>query len=102
MRRSSFIPFILAILLASSPSAAQLEVTPGRIVLSGRYSEARLLVRAGNRDATGTAKLQVADGRIAKVAEDGFVRPRADGKTTVTVRAGGRSTTVPIEVRAIT
>src|SRR5437588_369906 len=98
MRRFAFILLILAILPSSAFAAERLVVTPSRILLTGRYSEARVLVTSGHRDASGQARLEVADHGVAAVDEDGFVRPRGDGKTTLTASVGGRVATAPIEV----
>src|SRR5207248_5897846 len=78
MRPIPFILFILAILPCPALAFERLVVLPARILLTGRYSEARVLVSFGNRDASDNARLDVADRRVAAVDEDGFVRPRGD------------------------
>lgn len=101
-----------ALLLASLPLAApgsveeprSLTVYPRPVVLTGPRAEQRVGVQgqygAGRvRDLARQATFTIASDRIATVGADGVVRPIADGSTTLTVRAGGQSVTVPVQVK---
>jgi hypothetical protein len=84
----------------------RLTIVPARIVLEGRYTDARVIVEAafsdgGMRDVSRQARLRLLDPRIATVDQDGFVRPLRNGATEITATLGGLSARVPVEVRGI-
>src|SRR5262249_20758592 len=80
-----------------------LTVSPNSVVLSGPYSEVRLMLDGkfkddSVRDVSHQAVTELRDPKIAEIDESGILRPRKDGKTTLIARAGGKETVVPIEV----
>ena len=80
-----------------------LSVSPPELLLAGRRDERQLLVfgRYGDgsqRDLTHLATVRVRDPEIVAVAARGYVTPKADGRTVLQVRAGGREASVPVVV----
>ena len=70
-----------------------LRATPNRLLLSGHYDEARVLIEGqlpggSSKDVSAKVTLSAADGRIARVDADGMVRPRGDGGTVLVARLG--------------
>jgi len=80
-----------------------LVVTPPIIELTGRR-DARQLVVDGRyadgpvRDLTALVTIDVDDPRVVDVDPRGYVTPRANGRTTLHLRAGGREAAVPLTV----
>lgn len=96
-------------LLPKEPIKA-LIVNPKRVVLQGRYMEARVLISGRTvsgsvRDVSRQVKLSVLNPKVASVDESGIVRAQTDGSTTLVARlheGPHRSTLVarvPIAVR---
>lgn len=84
-------------------SPRELQVYPPTISLTGPRDEQRIIVLGvwadGTKwDLTRTAKWAVRNGNIAAIGKDGIVRPGSDGKTVVTVTAGGKSSDIPVSV----
>jgi hypothetical protein len=63
------------------------------LLITGRTADGRLI------DLTRTASYRVLDAEVATVSGAGVVRPVADGKTTVSVEAGGKTLSVAVTVR---
>lgn len=87
---------------ADAPSDTTLEILPGTIHLSGPEARQRLLVE---RVIDGRYSGQAVDGMTVAVAdesvaaiEDGFVVPRADGETTITVTVDGQTAACDVKV----
>jgi hypothetical protein len=85
-----------------APAVVKLNVYPQTLKLTHLRDARSLLVagvtKAGDViDLTPTAKLST-DGKIATVDAEGYVTPKATGKTHVTVAAAGLSVKVPVEV----
>jgi hypothetical protein len=81
---------------------ASLEVSPANIALSGARGMQQVIVtgRYGDgstRDLTPFVTWKVEQPDIA-VANDGFLRPKKDGTTSLAVEAGGKSINVPVVV----
>lgn len=89
----------------SLPAGAQVEsidVQPGKVVLTGKYEAAQIVVTARllsgeNIDATRIAKVQI-EGSVAKVSPSGQVTPLTTGAGTLRVELGGKSAAIPVEV----
>jgi hypothetical protein len=82
-----------------------LTVEPAAVRLVGSDASAQVLVAipadgvtTAAADRTHAATYEVADPAVAVVEPGGLVRPLGDGATTLTVRDGERSATIPIEV----
>ena len=79
--------------LSVEPRAARLRGSDGSAQIVATRLEASRPV-----DATGEATFEVADPAIAEVSPEGLIRPRADGKTSVTVRRGADSAILDVIV----
>ena len=79
--------------LEAFPKALQLsDIRDGRsLLVTGVTSDGKRV------DLTAEAKLK-ADGKVATIAKDGYVTPKATGKSHVTVTAGGLTTKVSVTV----
>jgi hypothetical protein len=64
-----------------------------QVLVTGRYGDSSV------RDLTIFADVTVEDPAIAEVAADGFLVPKANGATNLIVKAGGRTTKVPLTVK---
>src|SRR5438552_3215171 len=104
--------FLLA--LAAFPSAAALagefQVTPGNVILNGNFARAQLVVAAADEkglvsersaDLTAAVTYQSARPEIAAVNKTGQVLAVANGETTITVTAAGKSKSVPVKVSSV-
>ena len=91
--------------LPKGETLVALEVKPSEIRLSHRFAYAQLLVTA--RLASGetidaTRMVEPSLGApIADVSRSGLVRPRADGKSTLTLRLAGKSAELPVTVLGV-
>jgi hypothetical protein len=91
--------------IAAEPAGEVLRLNPfsDSLVLNGPRDRSLLGVLGetsqGVRDCTSEARLAVADEGIVRVLPGNILTPVADGKTTVTVRAGGRKARVVVRVR---
>jgi WD40 repeat protein/mono/diheme cytochrome c family protein len=79
-----------------------LEVQPGEIRLSNRFAYVQLLVtgklsNGETIDATRMVEPKLS-GDVAAVSRSGLVRPRADGKATLSLALAGKSVEVPVTV----
>ncbi|HXJ59816.1 MAG TPA: DUF1549 and DUF1553 domain-containing protein [Verrucomicrobiae bacterium] len=85
------------------PSIKSLKLEPAALVLQDGRDERRVLV-LGVTDAdklidlSGQATFHAASGEVVP-GDNGYLRPAAQGKTTVTVKAAGREATLPVEVQ---
>ncbi|MEO7317710.1 MAG: DUF1549 domain-containing protein, partial [Chthoniobacteraceae bacterium] len=91
--------------LPAGAQVASLDVQPAKVVLSGKYESAQLVVTAklvsGDRaDVTRIAKVTMS-GEVAEVSAAGQVRPLKNGAGTLQIELGGQTATVPVEVAAI-
>jgi hypothetical protein len=89
---------------AGSAAAADLKILPADIPLSGPHAGQRLLVVAEDggavtADLTAKARLASSNPAVAKVDEDGVVRPVGDGEATITATDGKRHATAKVRVR---
>src|SRR5690606_27125861 len=78
--------------------AAELRVSPERVLLSGPFSCQQLLARLGDNDATSRARYKSTNPDVASVDPHGFVTPRAAGTATVEVAMDDAVVLVPVEV----
>jgi hypothetical protein len=90
----------LAIVFAAARADAPkgLDVFPAKIELHGPRAEQRVGVLS-QKDETRTAVYRFADPNIAAIDRNGVVRPLADGATTMTVEADGKTASVPVVVK---
>ncbi len=113
--RILFSAVLLAFLLPSiSPSAllaqskiVELTVSPKSVALSGSLAVSQLLVTGRTQDGksvdlTHEATYDTPTTGTIKITQTGVVRPLADGKAAVVIRAGGLSTQAQVEVSDIT
>src|SRR5262245_33940096 len=108
--RRALVAVAAASLLGAAPAVQQptptaLTAHPAAIELNGPRAEQSVGVLAtyeGDRqaDLSREATFRVGSPKVA-VVEKGIVRPVADGSTTLTVEAGGKSLRVPIRVKGI-
>ena len=80
-----------------------LKLEPAQFTLSGSRQRLQLLATGTlpNKDAAGLTRYvryQVADPKIASVNERGFVIPKANGTTKISINSGGRTATTQITV----
>ena len=92
---------------ADATNVVSLAVHPAKVTLTGRDAASQLIVTGTladgrARDLTGDAAYDVADKSTVRVTPSGRVIPLASGATTVIVRHGDRSVTVPVAVEAVT
>ena len=108
--RRALVALIAAALLGAAPAKPQkpdsLTVHPATIELTGPRAEQPVGVLAtyeGDRqtDVARQATFTIESPKVA-VVEKGVVRPIADGTTTLTVAAGGKSVRVPVRVKGVT
>ena len=98
---------ILAGLFAGGPVfAAGLIVSPQSVVLESPESSQQLIAsidteKGVRRDVTREVEYRVADSSIVTVEKGGLLRPKAEGRTEVTVIWFGQITKVPVEVRKL-
>jgi WD40 repeat protein len=88
--------------LPAGAKIASLDVQPAKVVLTGRYEAAQLLVTAklasGDvADVTRMAKLNAVGG-IAEITPSGQIKPLGNGAGTIHVELAGISADVPVEV----
>ena len=91
--------------LPAGAEVAALDVQPPKVVLSGKYEAAQLVITAklatgDSVDVTRIGKL-VAAGEVAEVSPTGQVRPLKNGAGTLQIEVAGKSATVPVEVSGI-
>lgn len=95
------------IVMVEAPSdLVSLEMSPDEVYLNGINDRRQLRVTgeygdAVSRDLTASSKGTVytsADSAIATVSDDGILRPRSNGVTTVIARNGGRQASMRVEV----
>ncbi|HLK56354.1 MAG TPA: DUF1549 domain-containing protein [Chthonomonadaceae bacterium] len=89
---------------APAASYVRLEITPASILLDGRKARQQLLITGVRQDGsladvTETAQFVSSEPGTVKIGQDGVAHPVADGKTTLTVKVGGRTAQVPVEAR---
>jgi Protein of unknown function (DUF1549)/Protein of unknown function (DUF1553) len=88
--------------LPAGAKIASLDVQPAKVILTGRYEAAQLLVTAklasGDvADVTRIAKLNTVGG-IAEITPSGQIKPLGNGRGTIHVEMAGISADVPVEV----
>ena len=91
--------------LPAGAQIAALDVQPARIVLSGKYEAAQLVITARLAsgelaDVTRLAKLS-ADGGVADVTASGQVKPLRNGAGNIHIEIAGKSATAPVQVADI-
>ena len=82
-----------------------LQVEPQSIALTTPFDYAQLLVTATmetgeQRDVTRSARLTV-EGGTADLTASGFIKPRADGPSTIIIEAAGQRLEVPVSVSGV-
>ena len=91
--------------LPKGASLAALEVQPKEIRLTNRFAYAQLLVTgklASGETIDVTRMVEPSlSAAIAEVSRSGLVRPRADGKATLTLRLAGKTAEVPVTVLGV-
>ncbi len=85
------------------PAILEIKTTPAALTLEDVRDARRVLVAGQSEsgewiDLTDDATYATSDGSVAAADADGYVSPRATGKTILKVSAGGRSAEVPVEV----
>jgi hypothetical protein len=105
MRTSSLLSLLVTTcsLAAADPVIVEVRVDPSAIRLDGPQASYSLLIQGKSADnylldLTRDAHYQSADPAVATVSDGGRVRGVADGSTTVTVTAAGKTLTVPVVV----
>lgn len=95
---------LLLFIVLSIPGlvAAQLTVSPAKVVLDSPEASQQLLIsvstESGRRDVTGEVQFHVADDSVAVIEGRALVRPRAEGQTVISLKHGSESVQVPVEV----
>jgi Protein of unknown function (DUF1553)/Protein of unknown function (DUF1549)/Bacterial Ig-like domain (group 2) len=96
---------ILALLLvlhfASASAHAAVQVTPPAVKLDSPEASQQLLVTIEAKDATRTAKYEVADPTIVAVDAFGRVTPKGEGKTEIRVHLGSDVVRISVEVTGL-
>ena len=88
--------------LPKDASLASLEVLPNEVRLSNRFAYVQLLVTGKlatgeTLDVTRMVEPSLSAG-IVELSRSGLIRPKADGKGTLTLRLAGKTATVPVTV----
>src|SRR5262245_60608489 len=87
---------------APAPRPTKLDVQPARVTLAHARDGARLVVTAvwpeGVTDRTRSVRYVVADPAVVSVSDNGIIRPKKAGSTTITISEGGLTLSVPVEV----
>jgi hypothetical protein len=82
--------------------SAELIVSPAQILLDSPEASQQLVVSDstpnGRRDVTSEIQFSVADETVVAVEGRALVRPRAEGRTEITITLGSESVRVPVEV----
>src|SRR5579883_2230345 len=98
---SIFLTFLNTV-RADEPKPARLVAIPDRFELAGMQEGRQLIVTLEAdkriRDLTREAGFSVEPAGIVEVSPQGYVRPKGKGEATITVAAGGHSTTVHVAV----
>ena len=93
---------IALMVVSRSEVAAELIVSPARIVLDSPEASQQLIVseasETGRRDVTGEIKIVVADKAVAAVRGAALVRPRSEGQTEILVTLGSETVRIPVAV----
>lgn len=89
-------------MLPKGAVVSAIEIQPREIRLAGRFAYAQLLATAalasGDRVDVTRMVAHKLSSNIAEVSKTGLVRPRSDGKGTLTLTIGGKSAEVPVTV----
>jgi hypothetical protein len=64
-----------------------------QVIVTGRYSDGSV------RDLTAFSAFALENAELASISPEGFVSPRKTGETTLVVKAGGQTATVPVAVK---
>jgi hypothetical protein len=80
-------------------ASAELQANRSRVEFTDAFAGQQLLVREGERDVTREAKYRSQNEKIAGVDAHGYVRPMANGETTIEVQLGPQKLTVPVSVK---
>jgi hypothetical protein len=110
MRRPLAATLALLLAAASAPAAAppatvrSLRVDPPSVLLDRPHARVQLVVTGvlgdGSLvDLTASSAVAADDDAFVRLSPNGVIQPRSDGRTTLTVRAGGRSVRVPVVIR---
>lgn len=91
-----------ALCLHADAAWAQLQVTPATVKIDNPEATQQVLVKLANspRDLTHDVAYEIADPKIATV-DAGLIRPRGEGKTTLTVKSKEGEAKIPVEVTGL-
>jgi len=106
LRESCAVIAVLLTLCVSTSAWGAITVSPGAVDLDSPEASQQLLVSApepGGRvlDVTRQVAYEVADPAIARIGNDGLVRPLAEGQTEIVIRQGELVLRVPVTVRGL-
>ena len=83
---------------AQEAGAADLQVQPTKVQIGDAFSQVQVIVSLDGKDVTRTATYESANAQVARVDATGLVQPASAGQSQLTIRAGGQSVQVPVEV----
>jgi hypothetical protein len=86
-----------------APAVERIEVVPAEVRINGSDGLSQVVVtgfdgRNEPVDLTASARYEIRDAAVARVEPGGLLRPAKDGRTTLTIEAGGRSASVPVVI----
>src|SRR4051812_42725236 len=87
-------------------SPTELIVQPAAITLAGPRSRAQLVVSgkyadSAQRDLTCVCDFSCDDKALVSSAEGGYLEPKKNGSSSITIKAGGKSIKVPVVVKDV-
>jgi hypothetical protein len=94
--------FATLVAFAGDVRAADLVCEPNAVEIRDAFAGRQLLVTAGNRDATRTAKYTSTNPAVAVVDAKGYVSPTGDGSATIHVETAGGKLDVSVKVSGFT
>ncbi|HTN74936.1 MAG TPA: DUF1549 domain-containing protein [Pirellulaceae bacterium] len=98
-----FLAVLFCSWLITTPTwSKELKVTPEKVALSDAFARCQLLVTSDGHDATHSAEYHSGNGQVATVDAAGYVTPRGDGTSEITVEVGDQKVTVPVHVESFT
>lgn len=88
---------------AAEPAPGELQLQPASLTLNHPRQPHSILVSTVTADGqtidlTGSASFASSDDKIAAVDAFGWVRPVASGKTSILIKAGGKTTSLPVTI----
>src|SRR5579875_3675297 len=94
--------FFLSIsVIAPCAAAGELTCATKSIRFSDPFAGWQLLVSEGERDVTRVAQYKSGNPAVALVDTKGYVTPKGDGTTTISIRYGGNQCEVPVQVSGV-